>query len=997
MSKHWHDINDPGIYVKPSGEEARPDATAVSIGDAAAERDAGPRVEYAIKFVRAIEPENGFQNQRPYDIEGEIEPLTEPVSQPAVTLYPVGVYNGAQDDFVPAGIAAFPDKDNRFRATCTSFCNAIAYENDAEKPEGATWELKIRATGNTARKEVVSEAIVFPKAPKALVDLRLDHYDDAGAAKSGKPKEGKDYVAGGRVKELQRDLISFRYLQSGKDDGYFGKETDEAVREFQKCAIDKYRMPLKLGKLVEVKKTLEMSGPDGIVGQKTRDEMDAWKKNGWVKPLVILRHGEYDDEGVATRHGEKGGDDHHINKPIQELQRELKKRGFEDVGLDDGWFHDKTKQAVIDFQECALDVMRVVNGNPVEVEVTFKGKANGVHDEASQIELEWWKTKDYYAPKSIPDSAMIFAAPGHDNGEVGWFIVEENDAESFWNEVDCLDHLSVEITRFHDSCERVTIDEAKTKQAKELEEKTEEVFPCLAEKPKDAIQELLAVKSNPRGGKMVKWVYIRPYKVKNGEVKGHFRRNNDATVKKALNKWLQIADDGSKKWMEAKVKARIWETEKFDKQWPWKFKMKPGQTGKDTTDDIFEVSCQAQFCRFVAGAAAASEFDLRERKLQLAGSGSVSYTAAAGKVSGDWYLPDEKGRDIFKYLNLSENARNVLLKAGSTCILRLTTELSAKVFAGVSLVAAVSLPCIDLGKAGKVTSKKKKDEGKKDQSATVGVGGKGFVGVSADGEISVALEWKDPSNEKFKSLMEVGVDGGVSFGAGVQGKFEIQYKGGKFHMTAGVMWVFGAGGQTGGDFELDANAAIDLLAYLYNCVDFHRIEAVLPEAFGAYINATFGWFIGPEMALLALAKKAFSFVDWLTQNKKSPTKFSETKNNIRININDIEKLRSSPPEALGQLLQTIVEVPEAEDFNAILKVLGSASKRGDDAHRLKWIIRSFYDPKLSRTDGLDEPMKKVALEEGIRKLKEFGKLLAGYDVYKDQLKDVLDMNEIKVK
>jgi hypothetical protein len=42
-------------------------------------------------------------------------------------------------------------------------------------------------------------------------------------------------------------------------------------------------------------------------------------------------------------------------------------------------------------------------------------------------------------------------------------------------------------------------------------------------------------------------------------------------------------------------------------------------------------------------------------------------------------------------------------------------------------------------------------------------------------------------------------------------------------------------------------------------------------------------------------------------------------------------------------------------------------------------------------------MKKVALEEGIRKLKEFGKLLAGYDVYKDQLKDVLDMNEIKVK
>jgi hypothetical protein len=152
------------------------------------------------------------------------------------------------------------------------------------------------------------------------------------------------------------------------------------------------------------------------------------------------------------------------------------------------------------------------------------------------------------------------------------------------------------------------------------------------------------------------------------------------------------------------------------------------------------------------------------------------------------------------------------------------------------------------------------------------------------------------------------------------------------------------------------------------------------------------------MALLALAEKAFSFVDWLTQNKKSPTKFSETKDNIRININDIEKLRTSPPEALGQLLQTIVEVPEVEDFNSILKVLESASERGDDAHRLKWIIRSFYDPKLSRTDGLDEPMKKVALEEGVRMLKGFGKEFEkDYEKYLQQVNDLLDENNIRIK
>jgi hypothetical protein len=80
----------------------------------------------------------------------------------------------------------------------------------------------------------------------------------------------------------------------------------------------------------------------------------------------------------------------------------------------------------------------------------------------------------------------------------------------------------------------------------------------------------------------------------------------------------------------------------------------------------------------------------------------------------------------------------------------------------------------------------------------------------------------------------------------------------------------------------------------------------------------------------------------------SEKEYKETKQTIRKTIQDSSKLKISPPETLGQLLQTIVKVPEEDDFEAILKVLRSAEGRDDEGHKLKWIIRSFYDPELSK-------------------------------------------------
>jgi len=91
-------------------------------------------------------------------------------------------------------------------------------------------------------------------------------------------------------------------------------------------------------------------------------------------------------------------------------------------------------------------------------------------------------------------------------------------------------------------------------------------------------------------------------------------------------------------------------------------------------------------------------------------------------------------------------------------------------------------------------------------------------------------------------------------------------------------------------------------------------------------------------------------------------------------------------------------VPEEDDFEAILKVLRSAEGRDDEGHKLKWIIRSFHDPELSKKkETVREQESKTALEEGIRKLMEFRKDIndSKYRNYINELKMIINRNGIK--
>ena len=567
----------------------------------------------------------------------------------------------------------------------------------------------------------------------------------------------------------------------------------------------------------------------------------------------------------------------------------------------------------------------------------------------------------------LEKDASVYYAPGRDE----YFIVEEADFESFKAEVIDNARIAKEIKDYRNK-DFISIRE-RTEAAKALQERVEKRFNGLLTNPESAIQELLLLRPNKRTGTLSRRVYIRPYKTKNGEVKGHFRKSTDVTVQRHLTRWLrqeaesQNPDGG----IDKNLKAMIWHSDKLDERWPWEFKTLKGKKGVDTAAGYFEGSYEAQFFRFVAGAKLESEFDLSEMKMKLAGSMNASYSLAEGTVSGQWSLPDEDGFDIYSHLKLSKKAREAI-RSGYECRFRITLKADGKAFAGASLSAVAGLPCIDLSSTDQL-----------DKEIRMGIKGDVFAGAALEGKIAAVVEWDEQGAKSFASLAGVSASASGNIGAGAGAKFEIEYKAGKFHFECGAMSVIGIGGKGGLAFELGIDEAVELFAHLFNSVDFHRIDSVGALAFQALLNVSFAQFIVVGEVTENILDKTKDFFGWLTRESKNELKFKNTKSTLQKNLSNPKMLKGKLPEALGQLILTIMEVPEERDFDDILTVLKSAD---GNQHKLKWIIRSVYDPKLSVKGG----DKGKALDEGMKKLFRFG----GYFETQEEKKNTFYINSL---
>lgn len=573
------------------------------------------------------------------------------------------------------------------------------------------------------------------------------------------------------------------------------------------------------------------------------------------------------------------------------------------------------------------------------------------------------------APKQTDKDPWVFYAPGRDQYLV---ISDPTEKDSLLADIKKWQAVQDKVRVFRESMAKTGITNEKIKEGEKLQDEVAKGLKNLGKDPSNAIQEILLWNKNVRTPVAINSrTYIGPDKIGEITKKGNWRKNDDAEVKKILDEWLKQGDSEPKSKVEksAKIKAVLWESAAVDTQWPWKYKFsKKGE--KQTTVGTFSGSAEAQFFRFVAGAEATSEFDLKEKKLQVGAKGGVSYALADGKAEGSWNIPSDKGFDLFQNLALSEKARQAI-KPNTECRFRFTVKVEGRVFAGASITGSILLPAIELKDAQKVS---------------VSASGAAFAGASAEGKVSGALDWSQGGvSGKFETLTSVAGTAAGSAGIGAEGKVEFSYSDGKVKFCAGAMVTFGLGGKLGLEYELDAKQAVNLFAHLFESVEWRRVDAVTLAAFEFYLNATFAPIvIGVKALEKPVVATMTDFGNWLGDKAKSAAALANLKTTTYVGSANPALLRAAPPETLGRVIQVLTESFQNEDYDAIINVLSATQS----AHELKWTLR-YSQRSVNLDSNRSEKAKSDALNLGITRLRSHGKSSSAYASYLARLNAVL--------
>ncbi|MBN1601947.1 MAG: hypothetical protein JW915_10075 [Chitinispirillaceae bacterium] len=440
---------------------------------------------------------------------------------------------------------------------------------------------------------------------------------------------------------------------------------------------------------------------------------------------------------------------------------------------------------------------------------------------------------------------------------------------------------------------------------------------------------------------------------KNGiKVKGHPRRNTDATVKKKIDEWCKSDK------MDASLKTILLRTPEISANWPdiWKFKGK--QSAKTEAEgDFWHAEANASWLRFTAGANINTNLNMKEFTFSLQGQGFVKYDLVSGTAKGSLLLPDKDGFDIFEHLGLNEKGHGVV-KEKRQCRFMVQIDLHSFAMISASASAALGIPNIDLS----VLSGKKS----KGVDANVSAQADAFAGATAGIGLKPSLQWsRDIKN--FNSLAEIDPKVEGSAGAGVGIKITFGVKEGKWRIAFGARLVVGLGGKVTLEVEIGLDEGYKLVAHILDSVDYHYVEHISSEAFKVFKDYSFAQFrrVGEVAGEAAdsIMKEVSDFGKWLKTTTQSSDIIRSIKSNMYNTISDPVKLQQSPPETLGgMVLRTIMSSVEEHDFDAIIKVLESAKSE----HELKWILRRLMNDTIK-----DDPDGKW-LQEGIKKVLEFG-------------------------
>lgn len=573
-----------------------------------------------------------------------------------------------------------------------------------------------------------------------------------------------------------------------------------------------------------------------------------------------------------------------------------------------------------------------------------------------------------------PFDSVIYYNPVRDE----YLMCEtEEEFKSLKTEVDILEAI-----RGKGAKAREKEDAARRKEMEALEKEARELFDGESVGDADgALEELLLVRRNPRWGKVGTSVFIRSHARGKSKVKWHTRKATDATLKKNLQELLKRApgDKHVSPLLDRAVKASgSFLEENWSRQWPIKWHLKTEKSGT-LAGRPYTVTKEAAVCRFVAGGSLDVDLDFKDRAITLGGSSKVSYALFEGRMEGTIPMP-EAGINLLDYIAPIDYLKD-FLKRGRECRIRLALVLTAQAFVGVTARVALSLPHIDLSKAKLKPVPGKKKPPAKGAQGKVGGSGEIFGGAKGEGGLAVAVQWSTTSaTTSFIDLATGGFTAGASAGAG--GKIEglVEFEGGKFRFKLSAAACLGLGIKGEIAFDLDLDEGCALIGHLFHSVDYHFVGEVSLKAFQVFTNYGFTLMVEGEEVLTGAVKRSGELVEdfrgWLGEMSDD---IVDVKNRLASSIRHRSCLHRISPEALAQVLETLMQTREESDFENIRLLLESTMPPKADVdkdpsanHKLKCALRLLSGVKIPKSGSERDLAKEKALEVGMERILNFG-------------------------
>lgn len=378
MSNPWNDINLPGF--SKGKKDVEPKKKFITGVDDSCGKEEMPEPEVRLLSAEWKPGPKGFQHNEQCFLDVKAEYLKKTI-RARIRGRLFAKYNGEEFDLAQE-IEGFIDTDSsiaRMNIKNLWFVNLDHYKEWLKDKSVATQYIIKDIAHSRGANEIDSPKLDMPASDEyQFVPLKKGDYDKNVATKYNKPQTGDNFKPNDVVKTMQGNLVKTGFLPQGSDDGFFGDDTEKSLNVFQDYAIKENRMKRKVGKIETTDKKLEQAQPDGVYGKKTHDELTCWVQNDWIKPILTLRHGEFDQNGVNDIDRKPETDNFHSGNPVLDAQKSLQSvdayKGF----AMDGWFHDKMKDAVALFQQWAEKGQLLINGTTTDIGEKLTGYQKGI-------------------------------------------------------------------------------------------------------------------------------------------------------------------------------------------------------------------------------------------------------------------------------------------------------------------------------------------------------------------------------------------------------------------------------------------------------------------------------------------------------------------------------------------------------------------------------------------------------------------------------------------